>query len=278
MLEKRYLTITLPALVLAAWLLSPRLGIAQHRGGHGGGGFHGSGFHGGGFHRGGFHAGGFHGGGFQHGAFRGRNFGFGGFGFRPWYGLGLGLGFWPRYGLGFGYPWYYPGYYGYYPGSYGYYSGYDDYGAYGASSGGYSGAFEPYYGSAELGTYRPSPEEKSMSRLLTAGGVTNDNGQLRWPIGLAILAAPGADELREQIGALFDEAARQAAGGPVDSALPEEVHQAVNNLRRLLLKEKAERFGMSLAVYQESKRFLDRLDRAVQRLRAGIGTPADSHK
>jgi hypothetical protein len=267
MLKKRYFTMTLPALGLAAWLLSPGLGIAQHRGGHGSGG-HGGGFHGGAFHAGGIHhGGGFHrGGGFHQGAFWGRNFGLGGF------------GFWPRYGLGLGYPWYYPGNYGYYPGSYGYYPGYGDYGAYEPSSGGYEGAYAPYYGSAELGTSTPSPEEKSMSRLLTASGVPNDNGQLRWPLGLAILAAPGANELYAQIDALFEEAARQAAGGPVNPALAEEARQAVKRLRRLLLKEKAERFGMSLAVYQESERFLDRLDRAVQRLPADMRTPANSRK
>jgi hypothetical protein len=46
----------------------------------------------------------------------------------------------------------------------------------------------------------------------------------------------------------------------------------VKNLRRLLLKEKAERFGMPLAVYQESERFLNKLDRAEQLLRTGMGT------
>jgi hypothetical protein len=121
---------------------------------------------------------------------------------------------------------------------------------------------------------QPSPEEKSMSRLLTAGGVPNDKGQLRWPIGLAILAAPGVDELCDQIEALFGEAARQAADGSVNPALAEETRQAVNKLRRLLLKEKAERFGMPLAVYQESERFLNKLNRAEQFfLRAGGQRP-----
>jgi hypothetical protein len=119
----------------------------------------------------------------------------------------------------------------------------------------------------------PSPEKSSMSRLLTASGVPHDKGQLRWPIGLAILAAPGADELCEQIEALFEETARQAADGPGNPALAEEMRQAVKNLRRLLLKEKAERFRMPLAVYQESERFLNKLDRAEQLLRASTKTP-----
>ena len=132
------------------------------------------------------------------------------------------------------------------------------------------GSTDPQMYAAEA---QPTPEEKSTSRLLTASGVPNDKGQLRWPIGLAILAAPGADELSEQIEALYAEAARQAAGGSINAALAEEVRQAVKQLRGLLLKEKAERFGMPLAVYQESERFLDKLDRAGQRLRAGMGTP-----
>jgi hypothetical protein len=125
---------------------------------------------------------------------------------------------------------------------------------------------------------QPSPEDKAMSRLLTASGVPNDNGQLRWALGLAILAAPGADELREQIEALFDAAARQAAAGPVNPVLGEEAHHAVQKLRRLLLKEKAERFGMPLAVYQESERFLNKLDRAEQLLRAGLGSPSEERR
>ena len=121
---------------------------------------------------------------------------------------------------------------------------------------------------------QPSPGEKSTNSLLTASGVPNDHGRLRLPIGLAILAAPGADELCEQIDGLFAEAARQAAGGPVNAVLGEEMREAVNKLRRLLRKEKAERFGMPLAVYQESERFLNKLDRAEQRFRTGMGTPA----
>src|SRR6516165_5063135 len=129
------------------------------------------------------------------------------------------------------------------------------------------GSTDPQVSAAKL---QPSPDEMSVSRLLTASGVPNDKGQLRWPLGLAILAAPGADDLCEQIDALFEEMARQAAAGPVSPTLAEEARQAVKKLRRLLLKEKAERFGMPLTVYQESERFLNKLDRAQQLLRAGI--------
>jgi hypothetical protein len=120
---------------------------------------------------------------------------------------------------------------------------------------------------------RPT-EDKGMSRLLTASGVSNVNGLLRWPIGLAILAAPGADELSEQVEVLFEEAARQAAAGSVNPVIADEARQAVQKLRRILLKEKAERFGMPLAVYQESERFLNKLERAAKLFRDGMGRPA----
>jgi hypothetical protein len=119
---------------------------------------------------------------------------------------------------------------------------------------------------------RPA-EDKGMSRMLTASGVPNVNGLLRWPIGLAILAAPGADDLSEQVEALFEEAARQAAAGPVNPELAKEARQAVQKLRRLLLKEKTERFGMPLAVYHESERFLNKLERAAQLFQASMGRP-----
>jgi hypothetical protein len=138
--------------------------------------------------------------------------------------------------------------------------------AYGAMG----GSTDPQTNTTEA---QPSRVEKSMNRLLTASGVPNDKGQLRWPIGLAILAAPGADELCEQIDALFEEATGQGAGGSVNPALAQEMRQAVKNLRRLLLKEKAERFGMPLAVYQESERFLNKLDRAGQFLGSGGQRP-----
>jgi hypothetical protein len=119
---------------------------------------------------------------------------------------------------------------------------------------------------------QPSPEERSLSSLLTASGVPNDNGRLRWPLGLLILAAPETGELRQRIEALFQEAASQTAGGPVSSPLIQEMGQAVDKFRRLLLKDKAERLGMPLSVYGESERFLDRLEHAEQVLKPGVQT------
>ena len=150
------------------------------------------------------------------------------------------------------------------------------YGSYGMAPYDDAQAYAATPGNTESQAYaaqaQPSPEEKSIRRLLTASGVPNDKGQLRWPIGLAILAAPEADELCERIDALFQETARQAADGSVSPALVETTRQAVQKLRRLLLKDKTERLGMPLAVYQESERFLNQLDRTEQLFRAGMGT------
>jgi plastocyanin len=155
---------------------------------------------------------------------------------------------------------------------------YGGFGTYGGSQGytqGYPGSEMGATAGSEGYTAEPQPDrqEKSWSSLLTASGVPNENGQLRWPLGLRILAAPETDELREQIDALFHEAASQAAGGPVSSPLIQEMGEAVRKFRRLLLKDKAERFGMPLAVYNESERFLNRLEHATQLLQAGLQIP-----
>jgi hypothetical protein len=118
-----------------------------------------------------------------------------------------------------------------------------------------------------------SPEERSLARLLTASGVPNDNGHLRWPLGLRILAAPESRELRERIDALFEEAASEAGAGPVAASLIQETDGAIGKFRRLLLKDKTERLGMPLSVYAESERFLDRIQHAEQVLKPGLQVP-----
>ncbi len=123
----------------------------------------------------------------------------------------------------------------------------------------------------------PVSKEMSFSSLLTASGVPNENGQLRWPLGLRILAAQETDALREQVNVLFHEAASQAAGGSVNAHLIQELDHAVNRLRTLLLKDKTERLGMPLAVYNESERFLNQLEHGAQVLKAGLGAPGGQH-
>jgi hypothetical protein len=107
--------------------------------------------------------------------------------------------------------------------------------------------------------------------VLTAVGVPNDFGQPRWPIGLQILATKGADELREQLEALFQVAAVQSTNGPVNPELAQEMGRAVRKFRRMLLKDKTERFGMPRPVYEEAERFLTKLERAEKILRGDLG-------
>jgi hypothetical protein len=148
-------------------------------------------------------------------------------------------------------------------------------GSYGGSQGyaqGYRSSGQPAPAGSEAYTAGPQSDrqEKNWSSLLTASGLPNDNGRLRWPLGLRILAAPETNELREQIDALLQEAAGQTAGGSVSSTLIEEMQEAVRKFRRLLLKDKAERLGMPLAVYSESEHFLNQLERAAHLLQAGL--------
>ncbi|MCI0458604.1 MAG: cupredoxin domain-containing protein [Gemmataceae bacterium] len=112
-----------------------------------------------------------------------------------------------------------------------------------------------------------------MSRFLAASGVPNDRGRVRWPLGLRILAGRETDPLREQLDLMLQAAAEQAANGPASPNLLQQTSEAVDRFRRLLLRDKQDRFKMPLAVYEESEQFLDQLAKAVKVLEVGLGTP-----
>jgi plastocyanin len=169
-------------------------------------------------------------------------------------------------------------------GRYGQSSGGNPYGAYmgsGMGYGGYQGNGTNYSnGSAQTypsgaGTADPNSADSQQNSaqiagsLLTASGVPIEGGRLNWPAGLRALAAPGCDELRRQSEALFQQAALQAADGPVNPEVARDLRHTVGELRRLLLKDKDERFALPWTVYEECERFLARLDRAERNLRAG---------
>lgn len=65
-----------------------------------------------------------------------------------------------------------------------------------------------------------------------------------WPVGLHVLGGPDAGSLPDQIDALLQEAAGQAAARRVSSYLPREIDRAVRRLRRLLLQDEEERFAL----------------------------------
>jgi hypothetical protein len=146
-------------------------------------------------------------------------------------------------------------------------------GGYGGAAQGYGdGAATARVQSSGYGEEAPGAGDEA-ARLLTASGVPHDGGRLRWPVGLRVLAAPETDELRAQAEALFQAAAAQAADGPVNPRLGEELTRSVERLRRLLQRDKDERFALPAAVYDESEQFLAKLKRAETMLKDGLGAP-----
>lgn len=153
------------------------------------------------------------------------------------------------------------------------------YGGGGSQGGGSQGDLQGYGGTpasatAAYQTYpadaSSTPQVSDSSRLLTASGVPNDNGLVRWPIGLLALAGPQVDDSRDRVEALFQRAASQPSDSSGSAEMEQQIRKAVGNLRGSLLKDKNERFAMPLAVYEESERFLNRLDRAGRVLSAGL--------
>jgi hypothetical protein len=118
-------------------------------------------------------------------------------------------------------------------------------------------------------------QAKSTSAALTAAGVPNDQGRLRWPGGLLALPGTKASELRQQIDALFDEEAQQAQGGPANAQLNQELGGKVKALRHLLQRDKEERFSLPYGSYEQSEQFLSKLARAGSLLKGGVESPRE---
>jgi hypothetical protein len=143
-------------------------------------------------------------------------------------------------------------------------------GMYGGGSPGYAG-----YGGAGP---QASPEAERLSRVLTAAGVPNDGGRLEWPVGLRVVGGPAGDELRQQIADLLQQGAGQTQAGSAKPQTAQELARSVQALRKLLLRDRDERFSLALTTYQEAERFLDRLDRAGKLLEAEGGTAGGKGK
>jgi hypothetical protein len=202
-----------------------------------------------------------------------------------WYG-GWRHGFYPRWwGRPYAYPrsgWAWGAYYPY-PAYYYAYPGYadasylDSYPFDGGSAPPVSEATTSPYSNPSSGSAVPSPEETAVSKALTASGIANDNGRLRWPLGLQILGGPEsghqADELRGQLGALFQEAAEQAIKGSAEPKLLQEINRAVERFRFLLTRDRQNRGLLPKAVYDEAEHFLNQLAAAEAMLRSGLRIP-----
>jgi hypothetical protein len=163
----------------------------------------------------------------------------------------------------------YPGAMGYPPYGMGMYGWQGNYGQ------GYGGGYGQMYSQSSYPPESPSsPEDRSLGRLLTASGVPHEAGWIQWPLGLRILAGTRPDELRDQIDTLFQVAAMEAATGAVNPNVSKQLMKNLDEFRRLLLKDKTERFRMSSALYDEAERFLAKLSAAEKVLETGLGSPA----
>ncbi len=152
-------------------------------------------------------------------------------------------------------------------------------GAYGMSPGsmqmyggqGYGGG-APASGAGAYAPTRPMYQAPvTVASLLSAAGVPNDNGRLRWPFGLRLAGAPEITQLRDQIEGLFRYAAFQAALGPVSPNLEDELARALKELHTVLRQDHDQGKGMTYVQYDEAVIFLNELDSARRVLAAGFG-------
>jgi plastocyanin len=178
--------------------------------------------------------------------------------------------------MGAGYGMSYRGMMGYSPYGMGQYGGQGYYGQGSYGQGSYGQDFGGGYGQvysqpSHQAESKSSAEDRSLGRVLTASGVPNDDGRIRWPMGLSILAGTRPDELREQIGALFYLAAAETATGAVNKNVTKQLTKRIEEFRRLLLKDRNERFLMSSRTYDEAERFLEKLSDAKEVLEPGLG-------
>jgi hypothetical protein len=136
------------------------------------------------------------------------------------------------------------------------------------TQGGQYGAGSYGYGGSSGASAETSSGGNGLGGVLTAAGVPNDGGQLRWPVGMRVVGGREADELRQQIAALFRYGAEQTQAGPVSPHLVQELARSVAALRQLLRRDREERFSLALTTYEDAERFLAKLDHARKLLEA----------
>jgi hypothetical protein len=113
---------------------------------------------------------------------------------------------------------------------------------------------------------RPARADDAVNRLLSAGGLTDEEGRLLWPVGLRALPGDRASQLRDQVAALFTRQQEEAANGAVTDSLPRDVASAVDALRKQLIRDKDERFSLTYQAYEDAESYLNRLKQASKQL------------
>jgi hypothetical protein len=106
---------------------------------------------------------------------------------------------------------------------------------------------------------------RALEVILKASGVPNRNGRVAWPLGLRLLRT---GSLRQQLEAQLQLAVEQVTGGGANPLLLDEIQRNVEILRKILRADKAGRFSLLLAEYEEAEGFLQKLKRAPQILAA----------
>jgi hypothetical protein len=106
---------------------------------------------------------------------------------------------------------------------------------------------------------------RALEVILRASGVPNQNGRVDWPVGLRLLRD---DSLRHQLEAQLQLAVEQVTAGGANPQLLDEIRRNVEALRRHLRADRARRFSMPLAAYEDAERFLQKLMRTPQILAA----------
>ena len=124
--------------------------------------------------------------------------------------------------------------------------------------------------SASAGASSGGGSARSLEVILKASGVPNQNGQVAWPLAFRLLRA---DSRTQQLEAQLQLAAEQVTAGGANPQLLDEIRLHVETLRQGLLADKARRFSMPLAVYEDAEHFLQKLKRTPQILAASA--PAD---
>src|SRR5262249_59086297 len=99
-------------------------------------------------------------------------------------------------------------------------------------------------------------QTRELESILTAISVPNEKGQVSWPLGFRLLRDKESTEVKKRLEGLVQVAASQGINGQSKPRLLKEGGRVVQELRALLHKEQG---TMPLAIYEESARFLVRL-------------------
>jgi plastocyanin len=127
---------------------------------------------------------------------------------------------------------------------------------------------------------RPAPEEKkttpedAVTRVLAASGVTDDNGQPLWPVGLKALPGTRAAQLRDRVNSLLSHEEEEAAAGTVTEAVYRDLISAVDALGNQLLRDREERFSLTYQAYEDAEDYLAKLKQVAKQLQESAALAA----